>query len=369
MLRYTERKFVVNVMPTSRDNPSKPVWSRDQLESPSPPEIEAPYFDTDLGAWVFSRYSDILAAFHASSLAPISPRPEKDGKSPNESSRLKMRVEAMEALSPAQLRAWHGQIAPEAHLLAGRLPVGEPVELMNKYARPLCLSLAAMVTGISRSAAEKIYEQAQQVSAAAAEPHDPDLRNHAKSANIRLRSCFPSGPELLRDSGFVALSQTMPGMLGNAWFVLMQYPQKWTLIHREPGLIEKAIEELLRRAGLVRILSRKATEDIDLNGVSIRQGQRVILRIVAGNRDPKRFSRPDEVNVTRHDAGHFALGAGRHACVGASLIRMAAAVITQPLIQRFASVALAGPVEWQGGSVFRSPKSLWTCLTTAKGES
>jgi len=318
---------------------------------------------------VLSRYADILVAFHASSLAPAGPHSAKDWEPPDESARLKMRAETTDALSPAQLRAWRAQIAPESHSLAGRLPAGEPVELMNEYARPLCLSLAAMVTGISRSTAETILEKAKQVSAAAAEPFDPDLRDDAKSANAALRSHFHSGPEALRDSSFVALSQTMPCILGNAWFALMQYPQQWTLLHQEAALMEHAIEELLRHAGLVRILGRRATADIDLNGVSIRNGQRIILRVVAANRDPERFCCPDQVDVKRRDPGHLALGAGAHACVGASLIRMAAVAITRSLVERFASVTPASPVEWQGGSVFRSPKALWVSLTTTEGKS
>jgi cytochrome P450 len=355
-------------MRAKRDNFSIPAWSGDQLDSASPPEHEAPYFDSDLGAWVLSRYVDVLAAFHAPSLAPAGPRSTKDCQSPDESGRLKMRAEAMDALSPAQLRVWRGQIAAEAHSLAGKLPAGEPVELMNEYARPLCLALAAVVTGISRSTAESILEQAKQVSASAAEPFDPSLRNGAESASTMLRSHFHFGPDALRDSGFVALSQTMPGILGNAWFAMMQHPQEWTLLHQEPELMEQAIEELLRRAGLVRILNRRATADVNINGVSIRREQRVILRIIAANCDPERFSCPDKVDMKRRDAGHLALGAGTHACVAASLIRMATAAITSPLMRRFASAIPTSPVEWQGGSVFRSPKSLWACLTTADGE-
>src|SRR5579864_4261583 len=166
-------------MHARRDNPAIPAWSGDHVDSPSPPEIEAPYFDSDLGAWVLSRYADVLAALRASSLVPVSPRSKDKWELPDESGGSKMRSEAMVALSAAQLRAWRGQIDSEAHFLAGRLSVGEPVELMSEYARPLCLSLAAMVTGISKSAAELVCEQAQQVSAAAAEPYDPDLRAHA----------------------------------------------------------------------------------------------------------------------------------------------------------------------------------------------
>jgi hypothetical protein len=233
---------------------------------------------------------------------------------------------------------------------------------MDGYARPLCLLVAAMVTGISRDAAEDLCEMARRVSASAAEPYDPAVRVSAKSANAQLRGCFHSGPEALRDSGFVALSQTLPCLLGNAWFALTQYPQEWSLLHHQPELTEQAIEELLRYAGLTRTLFRTATADLDLNGVSIRKGERVILRIIAGNRDPERFSQPHRVDVTRRDGGHFSLGAGPHSCVAAGLIRMVAATMTYPLVQRFASAKLALPVEWQGGSGFRSPSSLWVYL-------
>ena len=270
----------------------------------------------------------------------------------------------MEALSPARLRAWREQLTPEAHALAGSLPSEEPVNLMDAYARPLCLSLAVMVTGISRSDAERFCERAQGISAAAAEPYDVVLRAYAKSASAELRGCFHSGPEALRESGFVALSQTLPCILGNAWFALMQYPQQWSLLHREPALMEQAIEELLRYAGLVRILFRTATADIDLNGAFIHRGERIILRIVAANRDPQRFSHPNQIDVARRDAGHLTLGAGPHACVAANLIRMAAIAITVPLVHGFTSANPARSTDWQGGSGFRSPKSLWVSLTT-----
>jgi cytochrome P450 len=355
-------------MQARRDDPSIPAWSRDQLSSPSPPEIEAPYFDNILNAWVLSRNADILAAFRASSLSPASLNSENASELSDESARLKIRAETMEALSPAQLRAWREQMTPEVYALVDSLPIEQPLELMDQYARPLCLSLAAMVTGISRDDAEDLSEKAQRVSAAAAEPYDPVLHIDAKSASAELRERFHSGVALLRDSGFVALSQTMPCLLGNAWFALIQHPQQWRLLHQQPGLVEQAIEELLRYAGLVRTLSRTATADLDLNGTFIRKGERIILRIFAANRDPERFCRPNHLDITRRDGGHLTLGAGPHSCVGASLIRMAATMITYPLLQRFASANPVRPVDWQGGSGFRSPRSLWVCLTTGEGK-
>ena len=114
---------------------------------------------------------------------------------------------------------------------------------------------------------------------------------------------------------------------------------------------------MLRYAGLTRLLFRRAIEDLDINGTRIRSGERVILRIVAANKDPERFPHPDQMDW-HQGKGHLALGAGLHSCVGASLIRMAAITITRPLVERFASAEILSPIEWQGGSVFRSPASL-----------
>jgi hypothetical protein len=350
-------------MTARADSSSIPAWPADQLDSAVPPEPGAPYFDAKLNAWVLTRYADILAAFRASSLFPASCNSAKPAQPMPPCEHLKMRAETIEALPASRINAWRDVLQPQAEALAASLPSLEPVELLEAYARPLCLSLAATVTGISLDLAQQLYKTAAQVSAAAAEPFDSETHRIADLANEELKPHFHSGPESLRDSGFVALSQTMPAILGNAWYALTQQTEAWKLLHSRPELIDHAVEELLRYAGLVRILGRAAQEDIDLNGTTIRKGERIILRIIAGNRDPERFTNPNQVEIARRDGGHLSLGAGGHACVGANLIRMAAAAITRPLVTRFAFTTLVQPVEWRGGSGFRSPDALWVSLS------
>lgn len=348
------------------ENPSIsaiPAWQVDQLDSALAPEPAAPYFDANLNAWVLSRYADILVAFRSSSLFPASSNSAKPAEPMPSCEHLKMRAETTEALPASRINAWRDLLLHQAEAQAAGLPSLEPVELLEAYARPLCLSLAATVTGISLDLALQLDQTAARVSASAAEPFDPEAHRIAGLANEELKPHFHSGPESLRDSGFVALTQTMPCILGNAWYALTQHPEAWKLLHSRPELIDHAVEELLRYAGLVRILGRMAEEDIDLNGAAIRKGQRIILRILAGNRDPERFSNPNQVEIARRDGGHLSLGAGGHACVGANLIRMAAATITLPLVRRFALATPAQPVEWRGGSGFRSPAALWVSLS------
>ncbi len=264
-----------------------------------------------------------------------------------------MREDTLEALSPSLLSSWHDQLTAEAEVRAATLPVESPVDLIDDYARPLCLLCASIVTGIELNEARRLQQQARHVAAAAADPFDPVLRANGKSASATLEPCFRSGPETLRESGFVALSQTTIGILANAWFALLQHPAEWLRLHRQPALTEQGIEELLRYAGLVRVIFRLAAEDVSINDARIRRGERVILRIVAANRDPERFADANDLDVGRRGAGHLTLGAGPHSCVGASLIRMSVVTVTQPLVERFAAATLCESPAWHGGTVYR----------------
>ena len=325
--------------------------------------MEAPYFDQALQAWVLSRHRDILAVLRDERAVPASVKSDEAIAPANEELRLRLRAQTLEVLSPALLRQWRQALEPELDRLLQNLHPGEPVDVLAAYARPACLALAAIVTGIAQHTAEALCEHARRVSARAANPYDGSLRMSSQASHAKLQEgYFQAECEALRDSTFVAISQTIPCILGNAWYALLQHREQWRLVHERPELTEQAVEELLRYAGLTRLIGREATEDLEVHGSRIGKGQRIILRIIAGNRDPERFPDADVVDVARASAGHLALGAGAHSCVGASLIRMSLAVVTMPLLRRFGSAVLASPVQWQGGATFLSPQSLWINL-------
>ncbi len=332
-------------------------------ESACPAHAAAPYFDDAARGWIFSRYVDVLSAFRSSDLVPAGPRSEAGAAIPDQNRMQSMPAATQETLSPEQLRAWREPLESEAQVRAANLPVGRPIELMGGYAQPLCLTLAAMVTNIDLRDAERLRSLAEPVSASVAEPYDTSLKKRADAANASLRACFHSGPEPLRDSGFVALAHTVPCLLANAWFTLLHDQRQWNVLHQDPSLLGQAVEELLRFAELPRILFRQAAADLEIGGVSVRKGDRIVLRIIDANRDPEQFLCAERVDVLRRGNRHLTLGAGPHSCVGASLIRLALGAITRPLVEGFAHAALDRPVEWKGGSGFRFPASLWVLLS------
>jgi cytochrome P450 len=160
------------------------------------------------------------------------------------------------------------------------------------------------------------------------------------------------------EPAFVALSQTLPRLLANCWLALLRHPAEFARLRSHPELLPNAVEELLRYAGIVRRVFRRATADLDLGGVRIANGDLAMLMLASANRDPDQFPDPNRLDLARPIATHVSLGTGRNSCVGAMLIRMAASVATAALTARFAA-ATAHPVpEWRLGSGFCFPAAV-----------
>jgi cytochrome P450 len=86
--------------------------------------------------------------------------------------------------------------------------------------------------------------------------------------------------------------------------------------------IERAVEEFLRFDSAVPTGARTLTADTDMGGCPMKAGDRVLLNWAAANRDPAKFTDPDELDFTRTNvSGHVAFGAGIHRCLGNHLAR------------------------------------------------
>jgi hypothetical protein len=157
---------------------------------------------------------------------------------------------------------------------------------------------------------------------------------------------------------FIAISQTTPRLLTNAWLALFRHPAEYARLRARPGLMPGAVEELLRYAGIVRRVYRRATAAVELGGAAIAEGQRAALMLGSANRDPAAFPDPDRLDVTRSFAGHVALGTGRNSCVGAAMIRMVASIATAALLRRFPVVEVEPVDQWRVGSGFCFPAAV-----------
>jgi hypothetical protein len=124
--------------------------------------------------------------------------------------------------------------------------------------------------------------------------------------------------------------------LGNALWCFAKYPAQWKTLRENPSLIRLAFEEVLRFEAPVQTFFRTTTRAIDVGGVRLGEGEKVLLFFGAANRDPRRWERPDEFDVRRRAAGHMTFGTGIHGCVGQAVARLEAEAIFGALAKRVA---------------------------------
>ena len=138
---------------------------------------------------------------------------------------------------------------------------------------------------------------------------------------------------------FAAGFETTTNLLANGLVALLCNPGQ------EIGDPAVAVEELLRYDGPVQLVSRVAYEDVDLGGVHVDAGERIVAYLGAGNRDPERFADPQRLDLGRRDNAPLSFGGGIHYCLGAPLARLEAQIAFPALRARHPSLSLSGDPE------------------------
>jgi len=123
---------------------------------------------------------------------------------------------------------------------------------------------------------------------------------------------------------------------------LLQNPDQLALLKSDMSLLPGAIEEMLRWASPIRNMNRTATKDVVVDGMQIRENDRVLLLYPSANRDAKVFDNPHSFDITRTPNDHVAFGAyGRHHCLGAPLARLELKILFEEMLNRFDNLQLA----------------------------
>jgi cytochrome P450 len=90
----------------------------------------------------------------------------------------------------------------------------------------------------------------------------------------------------------------------------------------------------------VQTFYRTTTENVLVNGVSIPAGEKVLMFLGAANRDPRRWTNPDQFDIRRNTTGHVGFGGGIHGCVGQLIARLEGEIILSRLARRIRSIEL-----------------------------
>jgi cytochrome P450 len=157
----------------------------------------------------------------------------------------------------------------------------------------------------------------------------------------------------------IAGHETTVNLIGNGLLALLQHPDQMRLLRNDPALIPSAVEELLRFDGPVQRTGRMTTAEVEIGGKRIPKDSIVVSAIGAANRDPKHFTDPDRLDISRKENRHIAFGFGIHFCLGAPLARIEGQIAIGTLMRRLPALTLVSNTpEWRESSVLRGLKAL-----------
>lgn len=130
-------------------------------------------------------------------------------------------------------------------------------------------------------------------------------------------------------------------------------------LRADPALVPNAVEEMLRWWTPVMTFRRTATREVQLCGVTLQRGDKVVVSFASANRDPEVFADPDAFDIHRDNAKrHLAFGAGPHVCLGAWLARSMMTTMFTELFRRTSWLEAAGEPMWLQSNFQRGVKRL-----------
>ncbi|MFE9623737.1 cytochrome P450 [Streptomyces sp. NPDC006527] len=278
------------------------------------------------------------------------------------------------AFTPRRVEALRPQIQDIVERLLDECPTREPFDLLPAFAFPLPIIVICELLGVPPEERSRMQYLSTTVAQAG---FSEESRRAQQQAEVDLHGYFTDlvaakrsrpGDDLMsaliqvrdNDGGLTenemvstaflvmfAGHKTTAYLLGNAVHHLLAHPAQLRAVHENPDLVGPAVEEVMRYDGSVESSTfRYATEDVEYAGTRIPKGALVQIALSSANRDPRKFDRPDEFDVTRQgnaQNAHVGFGHGIHYCLGAPLARLEMELALVGLFGRFPRMTLADP--------------------------
>jgi cytochrome P450 len=158
-------------------------------------------------------------------------------------------------------------------------------------------------------------------------------------------------PVAMRDYLNPSLDTTISAA-GQLIYQLGSNRDQWELLRQRPELARNAANEAVRMASPVRSFARHTSRDVDIAGIRIPEGARVMMLFACANRDHRVFEHPDKFDITRHPRHHLGFGRGIHMCVGQHLAQMEMVALLEAMIPRVKEIEVGDPVVAMNNTIY-----------------
>ena len=301
----------------------------------------------------------------------------------------RLRALVSRAFTPRSVSRWEGRVQEIADRLLGSVADHDRFDLISALGYPLPVTVIAEMLGVPSEDMDRFEGWSNDIALIVEPILTPVQVETVRRATEELFSYFETivearqrgpredivsallaaeeeGDKLTREELLstmllilVAGNETTRNLIGNGMLALLRHADQVQRLRDAPGLLEPAVDELLRYDSPVQLDGRVVREDLELGGKRLRAGQKVIALLGAANRDPAAFANPDALDIGRTERSHLSFGRGIHYCLGASLAVLEARIAFRGLLDRFASIRLAAEPRYRDGIVLRGVESLW----------
>jgi cytochrome P450 len=284
------------------------------------------------------------------------------------------------AFTPRAIDKLRTRIIEVADQLLDRLEAAPHPDLIADFAAPLPAEIIAEVLGVPKELRSQMLERGEKgaplldigvswktfrrgmralqegdrefsdhIERLRVEPGDDIFSHIIREGDLSQRELAATAM-LLAGAGF----ETTVNLIGNAIVLLLQHQDQLEMLRKNPDLWPGAVEEVLRLDAPVQMTSRTTACDLELAGHHLAAHQTIALLLGGANRDPDVFDEPDRFDINRVNAkDHLSFSSGVHACLGASLARMEAAIALRALFERFTDLQLDGIATPRGLATLR----------------
>ena len=278
-------------------------------------------------------------------------------------------------VAPSNLANMEGLIRKRTAAVLDGLPRNEPFDWVDRVATELTAMMLATLFDFPQEQRRKLTHWSD-VAIANIEAEDAVVRSEAQrmaeltemaeamAALWKERAAQPPRFDLISMMAHAEATQGMPmrefigtfGLLivgGNdttrnsmsgGLLAVVENPGELEKVKADARLLDGLVAEIIRFHTPVIHMRRTATRDVELRGRTIRQGDKVVMWYVSGNRDETAIEAPERFVVGRPKARqHLSFGAGIHRCVGDRLAKMQLRILWEEILQRDLAFEIAGP--------------------------
>jgi cytochrome P450 len=344
-----------------------------------------PVYQTSFGYWYVSRYDDCHAVLRDPRLGPGTGVPDSFGLSAGPlfdimstwmmalggADHARVRRLVSSAFTPRAIELLRPDIERLGAALVADLVAKAEGDIVTQVAFPLPMQVVRLLFGVdidewdrevaalfdpARAAAESGFLTQMErladyfwrvVAVRRAEPGDDvfSMLMRADDQGDTLSDLeLVANAVLFVTAGF----ETTMGLISQTVLALLMHPDQLAQLRANPALVHNAVDEVLRFEPPAISSTRSTPVDIEIDGVTISAGSNILVSILAGNRDPRRYDNPDQFVITRDDIRPLTFGGGVHVCIGAALARMEAEVVLAELVAHTTDLELVtDPIRWQ----------------------